>query len=450
MPTGTPPATGPSWSRPGPVAPAPEGLIDLGGDRDPVTEAAPGPRMGRRLKAALIVALTFVALSAAAPPERGITEVAALGRGSAAAIALSPAAAFVATFTSTTRSTVRRYALSGDRASEDWSVDLRQTVDWLQVDDAADVVLAFYHAGQGSTALDARTGDVLWSEQGADVIQIVDGRVLLLHGDLGRPARLRMVNLRTGGAVWTRDFDPGTWQLDAGSGPAQQPRNLVAVGKDGRVDTYGLADGRLVASANLGFRLRPSERNFRRDFIKVSVVGQTLYVARRSAGRTSLAAYPVATLSLQWHIAGGPVGALNSCRPYLCVSDDIAVSALEPTTGRPLWTDPRWSFVQEELGGWMVASDKSAEPQSSLIDPATGRPLRRLGPGSPRGGPSLTFLRISGRDQAVQVLSIEPGTGAVRVVGEIGAVTPYRCTSAGSYLACPTIGGSTRVWHLPG
>lgn len=92
-----------------------------------------------------------------------------------------------------------------------------------------------------------------------------------------------------------------------------------------------------------------------------------------------------------------------------------------------------------------------SSPESSLIDPATGQPLRRLGPGSPRGGKSLTFLRISGPDQSVQVLRVESGTAAVRVVGEIGAVTPYRCTTAGSYLACPTIAGpTTRVWHLPG
>ncbi len=114
-----------------------------------------------------------------------------------------------------------------------------------------------------------------------------------------------------------------------------------------------------------------------------------------------------------------------------------------------MWTDLRWSFVQEEPGGWMIAFDKAAEPESSLIDPATGQVLRTPGPGSPCGGPSLSFLRTGGSNQSVQVLTVEPDDGAVHIMGEIGAVTPYRCTAAGSYLACPTVGGPARLWHLP-
>jgi hypothetical protein len=221
------------------------------------------------------------------------------------------------------------------------------------------------------------------------------------------------------------------------------------IGEDGRVATYSLADGSLIAEADLGFRLNAQERNYRRDFTETTVVDRVLYVARRISGRTSLAAYPVDTLRQRWRTTGGPVGAVTDCSPYLCVGDDLAVSALDAADGHPLWTDARWAYVYAESPGVLLGSDKAGEPSTTIIDPATGRAGPTLGPGTALGGSPLLYLRADHDSRTVRALTVDRADGTLRVIGDVGLVTPYRCSVSGDYLACPTIGGPTRVWHLP-
>jgi hypothetical protein len=114
-----------------------------------------------------------------------------------------------------------------------------------------------------------------------------------------------------------------------------------------------------------------------------------------------------------------------------------------------LWTDTHWAYVYAESPGFLLAADKADEPTTTIVDPATGRAGRTLGPGTALGGSPLLYLRADHDGRVVRAITVDRTDGAMRVVGDVGVVTPYRCSMSGAYLACPTIGGPTRVWHLP-
>jgi hypothetical protein len=462
MSFGTPSVTGPSSSRPGNDAWADDDPVIELGDREPAVESAPPPQLTGSAQGALIVLLSLITLTAAAPRAPAMTEVGTLGGRNVTAVALQPGTAVVATADpGAGTTTVQRYALDDGRTEPGWSTPVPYGVDDLTVRDGAatgtnggSTVVAFSYAGAGLTVLDGDTGTMLWTMANANVLQMFDDAVLLLprSSDGADGTRLRMVSLRTGATRWTRDDEISTWQFDNSSTLGPPPRSLVTIGQDGRVATYDLADSRLVAGADLGFRLTHEELHYQRDFTTATVVDRVLYVARRTGGRTSLAAYPIDTLRKAWETTGGPVGGLNDCRPHLCIGDETSVSVLDPADGRVLWTDTRWSFVFSSApvdGTRLIASTKDPLPESVLLDAATGRALHHLGPGTLLDGSRTLFLRAEGIGSRAQVTTVEPVSGALQVLGEIGPVTPHRCRSTGDYLTCPTVGGPTRVWHLP-
>jgi hypothetical protein len=461
MSYGPPSVTGPSSSRPDsaahpaahPAAPVPgaEPVIELG-DREPAVEAAPTPRLGRATGAALIMLLTLITVSAAAPRAPGVIEVGTIG-GRVTAVALQPDTAVVASADAADgATTIQRYALDGDRAEPGWSTGVSGTVDEITIRDGANgrTVIAFSYSGAGLTALDGTTGAVLWSMTDMNVVQMFDDTVLLLPrpADGADDARPRMVSLRTGATTWTRGARFFTWQFDAGSTLGRQPRHLISVDEDGRVATYRLADFRLVVSADLGFELTHAELDYTRDFTTATVVDGVLYVARLTGGRTSLTAYPILTLRKAWETTGGPTGGPSDCRPYLCIADETSASVLDPADGRVLWTDTRWGYVYGTGSSTeLVAVSRDALPESTLVDADTGRILHRLGPGTLLDGPATLFLRSNGIGGSAQVTTV--AGGALRVLGDIGTVTTHRCRTAGDYLSCPSVGGPTRIWHLP-
>ena len=220
MPTGTPSATGPS-SRPGYAAYPSSVMIDLGTDREPDADADPPLRIGRPVKAALLVLLSLFALTGAAAARPGLTEVASLGDTPAAAFALSTDAAFIAAYgDEVNTSIVRRYGLHRADGTPDWTTGLPQTVDNVTVAEKAGVVLASSYSGQGVTALDANTGHVLWKEPVTYLVDLVDDTVLLTVQNDDGPSTLRLARLRSGSTVWMRTTRDNTayWQLDVGPG----------------------------------------------------------------------------------------------------------------------------------------------------------------------------------------------------------------------------------------
>lgn len=452
MPTGTPSATGPS-SRPGEVAyPSSSVVIDLGTDREPDADADPPVRIGRPATAALLVLLSLLVLTSAAAPRPGLTEVASLGETPAAAFALSMDAAFIAAYGGgVNTSTLRRYDLHRADGTADWTTGLPQTVDSVAVAEQEGVVLVGSYSGQGVTALDATTGRVLWKEPVAYLLDVVHDAVLLVVQDDDGPSTLRLAKLRNGSTVWMRTTGDNTayWQLDAGLAPPRPATRIVLVQMDGHATTMNLADGHVLADADLGFRLHMQEQNYAQDFTEVAVADGALYVGQRVEGQASLTAFALDTLTQIWRTTDGLPGGLTDCGPVLCVSDGTTLAAIDPATGRQLWTQPRWQYGYALGSGALLASHSGSEQEATLLDPATGRPLLELGPVAAIYGTSGLFLRTEGDAHTVRVITVDPHDGAVRLVGDVGAVTPYRCSAAGDYLGCPTVAGPTKIWRLP-
>jgi outer membrane protein assembly factor BamB len=452
MPTGTPSATGPSSSRPGYAAYPSSVTIDLGTDREPDADADPPLRISRPVKAALLVLLSLFALTGAAAARPGLTEVASLGETPAAAFALSTDAAFIAAYgDGVNTSIVRRYGLHLADGTPDWTTGLPQTVDNVTVAERAGVVLAGSYSGQGVTALDANTGHVLWKEPVTYLLDVVDDTVLLTVQDDDGPSTLRLAELRSGSTVWTRTTRDNTayWQLDVGLAPPRPATRIVVVQMDGHATTLNLADGHVLADADLGFRLHMQEQNYAQDFTEVTVADGALYVGQRVDGRTSLTSFGLDTLTQIWRTTDGLPGGLTDCGTVICVSDGTTLAAIHPATGRQLWTQPRWQYGYALGSGALLASHSGSEQEATLLDPATGRPLRELGPVAAIYGRSGLFLRTDSDVPTVRLITVGPDDGAVRLIGDVGAVTPYRCSAAGDYVGCPTVAGPTKIWRLP-
>jgi outer membrane protein assembly factor BamB len=452
MPTGTPSVTGPSSSRPGDAAYPSTVVIDLGADRDPAADAEPPLRIGRPVKAALLVLVMLLALTSAAAPGPGLTEVAALGETPAAAFALGTDAAFIASYGGgTATSTVRRYDLNGAGGTPDWAAGLAQNVDTVTVAEHAGVVVVGSYSGQGVTALDADTGQILWNEPVSYVLDVIGDTVLLTVQNDDEASTLRLATLRSGNTVWMRTSHDNTayWQLDVGVAPPRPATRIVMVQMDGHATTMNLADGRVLADTDLGFRLHVQEQNYAQDFTEVAVADGALYVGRRAAGRASLTSYALDTLTPLWHTTDGLAGGLTDCGTVMCVSDGTTLAAVDPATGRQLWTQARWQYGYALGSGALLASHSGSEQEATLLDPATGRALRELGPVAAIYGTSGLFLRTDSNARTVRVITVGPHDGAVRLVGDVGAVTPYRCSAAGDYLGCPTVAGPTKIWRLP-
>ena len=190
------------------------------------------------------------------------------------------------------------------------------------------------------------------------------------------------------------------------------------------------------------------EQNYAQDFTEVTVADGALYVGQRVDGRASLTSFALDTLTQIWRTTDGLPGGSTDCGTVICVSDGTTLAAIHPATGRQLWTQPRWQYGYALDSGALLASHSGSEQEATLLDPATGRPLRELGPVVAIYGIVRPVPAHGQRRPTVRVITVGPDDGAVRVIGDVGAVSPYQCSAAGDYVGCPTVAGSTKIWRL--
>lgn len=394
-----------------------------------------------------VLAAVLLGPAAAAPPAPGMVPVLAAGGGTpAAAFTLGPSALYTATFgqNPNSESGVRRYDLPA--GTQSWATAVPQNVQSLTVEAASGVLLARSGSDPRMTFLDAADGTILWHLESVatSALALVNGKVLL-RTDIGdTTARLAVVDARTGAQAWSRIVD-SRWEV--GNDLEDTPDRIVLIGRDGHVTTLRFADGALLGEGDLGVRLPAQQRdNVLADFVAVAVAGERVYVSRREHGKTSLIAYGLPALSVDWRVAGGPVGTVYDCGPVLCISDTRWVSALDRRDGSVLWSDPAWSAARATPQG-LVAYDQAEEPESVVIDPWSGAVVRRLGHAVTVGRVELrNDTSIAGR---TWVRVADPGDGQVHTVGSLSSASSYGCEVRAPYLACPTMAGPTGVWRLP-
>jgi outer membrane protein assembly factor BamB len=425
-------------------------IIDL----DVTPAGAEGEALRRRFTPArtalifLVVLATLTALSAAAPPAPVITHLLSAGGQPAAAFVLSPDSLFTASFGANpnSESAVRRWDLTD--GGQRWAAAVPQNVQNLVYDDTAHVLMGRSGAEPNAIFLDADTGAVLWHDDSPNsvVVSMVGGRALMATEFAADQRRLRLVEARTGRQVWSRVVDAAGY-----FGPdelwAVAPTRLIAVGTTGHAVVLRYTDGAVLTEGDLDVEIVPQfDGAFSADYVGVSTVGDVLYVSRRERGATSLTAWSIGSLTPLWRAVGGPAGLMNDCGPALCVAGQDFLSALDPADGRVLWrrSGPASAFRYDERS--VLAYDRSDIPEGTLLDPATGAVLRRLGRVVHLNG---VLLRGDGVLFGRTWVEVTDGDDAQHVVGVLDTAAPYGCAMNGPYLACPTTAGPTQVWRVP-
>jgi outer membrane protein assembly factor BamB len=397
-----------------------------------------------------VFVLVLALLGAATGPARRMTPVLSAGGTAAAAFVLGPDSLYTAHFglNPNSESGVRGFSLTD--GSLRWAAAVPQNVQNLVLDASAHVLMGRSGTDPKIIFLDADTGTVLWrsAEANTSVVAIGLGGVLMRTDVSNTETALRLADARTGRLIWTRTVDP-TAELGPDALYGDAPSRIVAVGSTGKVIVLNYADGSVLGEGDLHVRL-PGDADplLPADFAAVSLVGDRLLLSRREGGHASLTAYATVPFGRQWEVEGGPVGRVVDCVAVLCVADGRGVSGVDPGTGARRWTQPGWAAAVRYDSSHLFAYDRQETPVSALLDPATGRVVRRLGHALLVGALLLRRVDadVAGRTWVVEV---HRSDGTTHPVGTLDSAAPYGCSVRTSYLACPTAAGPTSVWRAP-
>ena len=295
-----------------------------------------------------------------------------------------------------------------------------------------------------TVAVDTVTGRLRWRQRG-EVITTLDDHALLLEWDrTGEWARrLRMVRLRDGGTVWSRDHtDAVSWTIDMTSGVRAD--RLVTVTARGRAEVIALADGAVVTAGTLA---RPGGTG-NDDYSALSMQGRLLVQDRTVQGRSTVTAYDIDTLRPLWSVEQSSAGSYD-CGPVVCISDGESIFGHDPATGARLWRLSETSVVYRLTGDRLLAAERDGA-RHTVLEGTTVRGLAELGRGMPvfdsRG--RLAYL-IAGTLQPpgrTSVSSFDPASAEVVLRGTVAPV--QTCRNEGDLLTCVTEGNRLTVTDL--
>ncbi|MEU4215182.1 PQQ-binding-like beta-propeller repeat protein [Actinoplanes sp. NPDC026623] len=285
-----------------------------------------------------------------------------------------------------------------------------------------------------TVAVDAATGRELWRQPG-EIAATVGDRVLLLEWDeVGeRSRRIRMVRLRDGGTVWSRDGAGAvSWTVDMT--PGVRVDRLFTVSAGGLAEVIALTDGSVVTTGTLA----PPGVGQTEDHSVVTVQGRQLYQDRTGRGRTTTTAYDIDTLRQLWTI-DEPAGGSFGCGPVLCLLDGESISGHDRATGALLWRLTKTAAVYPLTGGRLLSEDEHGA-RHTVLEGATGRRLAELGRGKPVWDSQgrLTYL-IAGTLQPpgrTSVSSIDPESAEVVLRGTVAPA--QTCRNERDLLICVT------------
>ena len=309
----------------------------------------------------------------------------------------------------------------------------------VRLDDGSPGVVTY---GGTTTAVDARTGDLLWRGPG----ELLDARAdTLLLGERARNGDLvsiRLLRSRTGTVVWRRAVD-GVEQLVVPPwDPA--PSRLVTADGTGHVTVLDYSDGAVLAERPLPWtRSRPS----RGVDTYLGAANGLLVVTRNQPERSAVAAYRLDSLDELWQTGARAYPYVQDCGPLLCIAQAAGLVAVEPLTGRQVWRLPGYSGATLVAEDRLLASGPGPEPaEQALLEPATGRRIGTGGAGwptaSPFGAESLVLMhRVFEGERVYSTVShLDVRTGRLVRIGAIDGVDVPQCSSAGRYMACDQSG----------
>jgi outer membrane protein assembly factor BamB len=312
----------------------------------------------------------------------------------------------------------------------------------IQVQQVGGTLLVGYQLNDSGTAgvvaTAAGTGRRLW-QRTARLIATADG-IALLSDDHAAFA----VDLATGALRWRVPRPAGGYLVEAGP-EGNYPRWLVLVTDAGPTETRDAHTGRLLARRTL-----PAPDGWANRLIWPA--GDLLLV---DAGGAGFDGYRLPSLERVWRTTAdlSQSWMLSECGVALCIyRQQSGVTALDPATGRQLWTSERWADATP-VGNFLVATPIDQDlggPKLWVLDPATGQILGNFGDwqGVGPAGDGLIYGKLDVRgtnDMWYGVL--DPATRRVRILGRADRVSGG-CESGTRVMICRLVDASVAVWRL--
>ncbi|SCF39183.1 PQQ-binding-like beta-propeller repeat protein [Micromonospora mirobrigensis] len=218
-----------------------------------------------------------------------------------------------------------------------------------------------------TAAFDRATGVLRWQQSG---VATSGGRELLVQTGLdeGTTGRVRRVDPDTGRTLWSVPTAPEAVHFGFRDDRVDR---LVLVPAEGPVEVWDTGSGRRLRSADLAAGALPRYQG-------AYVVDDLLVL---TPDNSTLVAYGLAGLDRRWQIDLPLVGYLVRCAELVCALGQTGgIRALDPATGRTVWSDPRWQPLDERDGRLLVAEPgPSSVVALRVLDAASGRGVADLG-----------------------------------------------------------------------
>ncbi|GAA4591425.1 hypothetical protein BJY16_000270 [Actinoplanes octamycinicus] len=423
-----------------------ETVIDLGLDRG-VPESYERPRRPTVpiwLAPALLAVLLLVSSAAsAAPPRPPFTELLRVPMGPADPYLVTGSGLLTQSYGRLTAYDLESGALRW-RAGETIPVFRLRTAGGL-------VLMRPWTTGgvePGTTAFSVTTGAKQWRNErsvitfaGGDALLAVNG-VRSFSGTGRRvQGRIEVLDPVTGTARWQVRV-PSTAVVTGVPGPADAGSRLLLIRDDRTAALYDVADGRLLATRELPAATYAPDNPV--------VAGGVLVLRHPGAGGMEVSAYDPVTLRPLWTEPAEGTRELSACGLLACFIGTDGVRAVDPATGDDRWARGDWQAV-EERGDTLLAYPDGNDPgrPGALVDAATGRVLAALTGWRPMAGADGSgrlLVTREVRDGARTMVAVaDPGIGRLRPLAELPAGVS-ECQAAPSRLVCRSASGELVVW----
>lgn len=299
-----------------------------------------------------------------------------------------------------------------------------------------------------TTAVSAYTGAAEWQRPG-NVVTVAGSETLLAVDSVrsltgtGRRVQgdIAAVDPLSGGTLWSVHVPSTAVMLGVPGGAADEGPRMLLVHDDRALAVHDLITGRRLAATTV------PEADYNPD--NPVVAGGMILLRHPGADGAEISAYDPVTLRPQWTEPAGNAYELQACGVLACLSGDGQVRAVEPATGDLRWAHRGWQGV-EQFGGALIAYGGSDETDPvGVIDPWTGAvrtPLDGWRPVAGTGtGGRLVLLRSVDDGARTMVAVAHPGDPRPRLLAALPAGTGD-CQAAPARLICRTMYGELVVW----
>lgn len=428
------------------------GLAEPWEDEPPPPRRWP-PRLPQWLLPAVVTVATLLTMGAAAAPERWDPVLSQRDPNTMLRFAADDTAFLT---TQRTRSG-RLQAYRPGRAAPLWTVNFPNgyPAPYLVGDPGLLTVSVFDSDPNGEGARDAvqgrdaRTGRLLWTRPGRDVLVIGADAAVLVDRVTPTPAgvtdaapirALEAVDRRTGEPRWTRTVEPGTL-VRSREGADERPDAIVELTPDGRLRISDPSTGRPLSDHRLALTGTP---------LNVEVKGGLAIVFQQRSELDQLTlAYDLATGAERWR-HNSRFSTFCGDR-YLCTATPEQMTVTDLASGAVRYRGRGDRFLVR--GDRLVVSWPTLWPRSGgteIRDLNTGRRLHSY-PGWTYAGSDRTGTLLSQETSGAGLMlaTLDEGTGRFAVIGRdtrwTGTAT---CVRGARYVGCMGLTG-VRIWPLP-